>query len=967
LASNAVYSIASDSRGFLWFATAEGLSRFDGYGFANQTESTGLPHGSIRQVLIGRHGNYWLATDDGLVRFRPALPQSSPDRMIVTHPGGRPESSHISALLEDRVGTLWCGTEDGLYAIDDTASPAPQLAEIHIGPAGAAANHLQVRGLTEDVEGAVWIAVADGTLYRRSPDRHVERYPPTDALPGAEIICLHADRKGRIWVGRVNGLYRSTHAQHTGANGFESLSVTNGLPRIRAFQIFESREGDMWAGTIAFLAQFPSDGGPVHVWTKDNGLPSRGARSLGQDRDGNLWLGTDELGVYKLSAGILTYSTGDGIVMDSVLSVDETRRGQLYITGTTGLEASFRVGFPSGVGFQSIAPRVPKGITRFGARPGRRILQDRAGEWWLATSQGLIRYPLVESPSQLAQTSPKAVYTTRDGLPSDIVIALHEDRAGNIWVGTESTKLVYWSRSEQRFNGIATDGVTRNACAFGEDDSGHVWIGDEAGQLWRVRDGRASLVAGFGRKLWIRGVMFDHAGRLWVATSARGLFRFDRPMDPAPRFRQYGYSDGLSSHMLRGLAEDRSGAIYIATLDGVDRLDPDLTHVRRFSSEDGIAPGSVFAAYRDNSGVMWFATFHGLTRLDPQHNRASDPPPVWITGMSIAGRHAAVSEAGESNIRGVEVQPGQEHIQIDFVGLNYSPGNVLHYQYRLGDDAWSTPIGERAVHYASLAPGQYRFAVRAVDSDGNASQAPATLEFRVAPRLWRRAWFQGMILAIAIGGALLLHRARVAKLLEIERVRMRIATDLHDDIGSSLSQIAVLSEVARRRGSGGKADEPVDRIGVLSRELLDSIGDIVWAIQPHKDHLSDLKQRMRRFAVDVLSLRDVEIHWSANGSGRNPELNSELRRQVYLIFKESINNIARHSLATEAHIDLQIVKRQLALEVSDNGCGIESQNDHNGNGLESMKLRARRLGGELEVRSAKGQGTTVILRAPLPM
>jgi signal transduction histidine kinase len=205
----------------------------------------------------------------------------------------------------------------------------------------------------------------------------------------------------------------------------------------------------------------------------------------------------------------------------------------------------------------------------------------------------------------------------------------------------------------------------------------------------------------------------------------------------------------------------------------------------------------------------------------------------------------------------------------------------------------------------------------------------------------------------------------VARLLEIERVRMRIATDLHDDIGSSLSQIAILSEVAHQRAAGGKAGEPVDRIGALSRELLDSISDIVWAIQPHKDHLSDLKQRMRRFAADVLSLRNVEMHWSASDSGHDLELNAELRRQVYLIFKECINNIARHSRATEAHINLQIVKRQLALEVRDNGCGIECSDGHYGNGLESMKLRASRLGGELQVHSAKGQGTTVVLRAPL--
>ena len=210
----------------------------------------------------------------------------------------------------------------------------------------------------------------------------------------------------------------------------------------------------------------------------------------------------------------------------------------------------------------------------------------------------------------------------------------------------------------------------------------------------------------------------------------------------------------------------------------------------------------------------------------------------------------------------MEVRPGEEHIQFDFAGLSYAPGDVLRYQYRFGDDAWSAPIDSRSVHYGAIAPGAYRFAVRAVNSDGDASLAPATVEFQVIAALWRRAWFQAMLLAVAIAGALATYRVRAARLLEIERVRTRIATDLHDDMGSSLSQIAILSEVAHRRAAGSKSGEPMERIGTFSRELLDSISDIVWAIQPHKDHLSDLKQRMRRFAADLLSTRNVEMHWS---------------------------------------------------------------------------------------------------------
>jgi ligand-binding sensor domain-containing protein/signal transduction histidine kinase len=967
LANNAVLNIASDSRGFLWFATAEGLSRFDGVGFANQTEATGLPHRMVRQVLIGRNGNYWLATPRGLVRFRPEIGQANVDRMVVLRPNGKPEAAQIFALLEDHNGTLWCGTGAGLYAIYDTASQTPSLIEVPIGLPGVAWGDSDVSALAEDAEGGVWIGTTDGSLYRRLPDGRVERYPSADKSPQSVVMHLFSDRKGRIWVGRGDALYRSNPAPHPGANGFELLSGQKGGPPLgRVFDILETREGDVWAAIYRCVAQFPVDGTRVRIWDKENGLPSRGVGSLSQDRDGNLWMGTGDQGAFKLAAGgILTYSTSDGIGMDGVVSVAETLRGELFVAGRLESEG-FRVATRSGDGFHSIAPRVPKRVHYFGWRAARVLLQDNAGEWWLATSQGLCRYPRLESPSQLAQTMPKAIYTKADGLPGDVVVRLYEDRHGNIWIGSETAVFVYWSRSEQRFVKIAAEGTPGFASAFGEDNFGNVWIGDEQGQLWRARDGRASLVRGLARTTF-RGFLLDHAGRLWVATVGQGLLRFDQPAAADPHYQRYGYADGLSSVEVYSVAEDRNGFIYLGTGGGVDRLDPNVTRIRHYTPADGIAQGQVVSAYRDRTGALWFGTFHGLTRLVPDDNSARDPPQVWITGLSIGGRRAAVSEAGESSIRRVEVPPNQEHIQFDYVGLSYAPGNVLRYQYRLGDEAWSAPIESRTIHYGALAPGQYRFAVRALNSDGEVSPVPATVEFSVIPGLWRRAWFQGILVALAIGGTFWVQGMRAARLLAIERVRTRIATDLHDDIGTSLSQIAILSEVAYQRAGPGKSGEPIERIGTLSRELLDSISDIVWTIQPHKDHLSDLKQRMRRFAADLLSAQNIGMQWSVSAPGRDFELNTELRQQVYLIFKESVKNIAQHSQATEARIDLRIVDRQLILDVTDNGRGMENGDHPEGNGLKSMKLRAARLGGNLQVRSAPGEGTTVLLRTPLPV
>ena len=386
--------------------------------------------------------------------------------------------------------------------------------------------------------------------------------------------------------------------------------------------------------------------------------------------------------------------------------------------------------------------------------------------------------------------------------------------------------------------------------------------------------------------------------------------------------------------------------------------------LRRYTTADGLANNAVYSIASDSRGFLWFGTGEGLSRFDgfgfANQTRGTGLPHRLVRQVLI-GRHGnywLATPASYGSGPDPTHNSGSTATQTDF------PASMCKASRKTAT-ARSTSEPE-----AELTGW-----IRIWRTSGTIPPPMASLQERGMPRiatapappLWQRAWFQGILIATAMAAAFWVHRARVAKLLAIERVRIRIATDLHDDIGSSLSQIAILSEVAHQRSAGSKAGEPIERIGALSRELLDYIGDIVWAIQPHKDHLSDLKQRMRRFAADVLSARNVEMHWSVSDSGRDLELDTELRRQVYLIFKESINNIARHSQATEAHIALRVVDRQLALEISDNGCGLESGGHHDGNGLESMKLRAARLGGELGVNSSVGQGTTVLLRAPLPM
>jgi signal transduction histidine kinase len=249
---------------------------------------------------------------------------------------------------------------------------------------------------------------------------------------------------------------------------------------------------------------------------------------------------------------------------------------------------------------------------------------------------------------------------------------------------------------------------------------------------------------------------------------------------------------------------------------------------------------------------------------------------------------------------------------------------------------------------------------------GATSATPASVSFRILPPVWQRWWFVAAPLALVVGLAVLFYRYRVAQLVAIERVRTRIAIDLHDDIGASLSQIAILSELAR-----GEADTrletatTLDRIATISRELVESIGDIVWGINPKRDRVGDLLQRMRHFASDTFTGKNVDFTFRAPDAGRDLPLAADVRREVLLIFKEAVNNIARHANCHHAEIEVRIERDRLVLEVADDGQGLSSPGGReDGHGLGSMRERATRLNGCLDIATSPGHGTRIVLRVP---
>ena len=1022
LAHNSVTRIVKDSRGFLWFCTADGLSRFDGYAFANFGTDQGLPHSYVNDLLETRAGEYWVATGGGLVLFDP---KGKPDRHVVyenANPAPAPMftvvvpddddrlARTINVLLEGRDGTIWAGTSKGLYRVD-RANGRRTLRPVDVHIPTEFPEQGVIADLLEDKGGSLWIAAPSG-LYRRWPDGSAARYTMRDGLPNEYLHDLLEDHEGRLWAGTRLGGFFQFSADETRRAPIVDLEFNYhyryqyGLPTSWVAQLFETSDRRFWVATAKGLVEFfpaADEQGRFRVYAEGAGLSENHLTALTEDLAGNVWLGTSSSGAMKLTrGGFSTY--GKQIGIETVSHVFEDSTGSLCFRGnvlpdarTSVLEAaklnplSFEqatfqalLGCFDGRRFDWFKPAA---VTDFGWVGEQVELRARNGEWWVGTGEGLYRFPPVERFAELEAARPRSVYTTNSGLAAPQVFRLFEDSQGNVWVSTISSSINGLARWEPRSGTIRDVSkspglpsfIGDRPRSFAEDRAHNVWIGFNHALARYADGGFTSFTARDGLPPGtINDIHVDQSGRLWLASARGGLVRVDDAGADRPTFVSYTTTQGLSSNNTEVITEDLNGRLYVGGGHGLDRIDPASGRVKHFTTADGLLPGVFKAAFLDRSGVLWFGMSSGLARLTPSPEKPSAAPPVLITGLRVAGVPRLVSALGERETSLPDLAPHQNQLQIDFVGLAFGPGEVLRYQYRLeGADAdWSAADAQRTVTYASLPAGRYTFVVRAVNSDGLISARPASFAFTILRPFWLRWWFLTVAALAASLAIRALYRSRVARLLEMANMRTRIATDLHDDIGANLTRIALLSEVARQKeereatseGSlpeTGSEDGPLGSIARIARESVSAMSDIVWAINPARDSLLDLTRRMRQHADEIFTLRGIALRFSAPGAHDELRLGVDVRRDLLLIFKEAVNNSARHSECSRVAIDLRVEGSRLVLTILDNGGGFDPTVASEGQGLMSMRRRAQRLKGTLEIGSRAGIGTTVVLTMPM--
>ena len=1130
LAHDNINKIVADSRGFLWFCTSEGLSRFDGYQFKNYTQEQGLPHRSINDFLETSDGTYLIATSGGLAVFNPTgkayrwniieekLEQNvdAPPIFKTYYPPDIFQNNLakiVTGLAEDGRGNIYAGTTQALFRFEltdtDREFKRVEYPEWSTRP-------VTINYMLTDARKNIWIA-ASHAVYWLSGNGDILKMNEKGGN------AIFEDRAGQIWIDsggndigiRVYSYEKDNSAPvlirtYTRQDGLIVNGFSNALAQTRDGRIFAESSGKL----LEFLPR-----------AKENELKFRllenEVANAATDKSGNVWFSVPGKGAAKYTPDSFTvYDERDGIPKSLIRSIIGRRPGELVFT--TGKNQLVR--FADGR-FEVVEPFGFKGrhwIDTFLDFP------SKDGEWWIPSNNGLLRYPKVAKFADLARTRPKKIYTTADGLFNDTTYNLFEDSRGDVWFGTADAdnSLLRWEKATEKiYRYTFEDGIPKSSgvVSYGEDAAGNVWIGFFYGQLARYKDGRFRMFKpedGFPRG-GVSDMLSDKAGRLWLATSSRGLFRVDNPDSETPFFANLSTAHGLSSNQMLCLTEDLAGRIYAGTGGGINRIEPDSGRIKIFNQEDGLPGNIIYQCDRTLDGTLWFSSSNSLIRFAPQADSFSKPPPIFIAGLSVNGSARPVSELGETEIKNLELAPDEKQIQISFFAVSLGTGETLRYQYKLEGEDWSPPAEQRNISF-NLSAGDYIFMVQAVNSDGVVSESPARISFRILPPVWQRWWFLTLSFLL-VGGAIFgldryrvaktrqvqralveskesenrfrtladtasdviltidedstiifvnqaiekvfgytadelmgrkltmlmpermrgghdaglnrflktkrkninwsgvalpglhksgeeiplevsfgeferdgklyftgiardvserrraeeaLQKAREEKFRELERVRARIATDLHDDIGSSLTQIAVLTEVARGQASFLQAENlstPLERIKTVSKELVAVMSDVVWAINPQKDFLHDLVQRMRRFASDVFTTRGIKFEFVAPEIDGSLQLGANIRREVFAIFKESVNNAVKYSECTAARAEFRIEDSRLILEISDNGQGFDTamvlsdrfKPEMGGNGLINMRRRAEELGGTCEIRSETGRGTTINLVVPL--
>jgi two-component sensor histidine kinase len=428
---------------------------------------------------------------------------------------------------------------------------------------------------------------------------------------------------------------------------------------------------------------------------------------------------------------------------------------------------------------------------------------------------------------------------------------------------------------------------------------------------------------------------------------------------------------------MMSIREDRSGNLWIGTNNGLLKFNIKDKKFTKYTVEDGLCSGEFQAnavCSDTKNGLIYFGTANGVVSFNPVHIVSNSyVPPVVITDIKILDQSlASIPDTSLVNIYRREkkllLKYDQNFFSFEFAALNYNNSKANKYAYILEgvDRQWHQAGTQNFAGYTDIRPGHYTFKVKASNNDGVWNDQPVIVGVVISPPWWNTWWFYTLCFLAACAIIYVIYRIRIEQVLKVYRLRSSIAKDLHDDVGSALSSIALLSNISEKAKTKAslKPEEIFSRIGDTSKRMIDLMDDIVWSVNPDNDRFSNMLVRMREYAAEMLESKNIDFSFHIANDIDELRIPMQMRKDYFLIFKEAINNLAKCSDCTHANISIEKVNKNIITTIADNGKGFDAQIINSGNGLKNMQQRALAIKAKLHIETGPGKGTSITLIMP---
>ncbi len=957
LPHNVVNAVVRDKRGFLWIATVGGLARFDGRQFVDyKVPQEYMQNGytdNIRAMCMENEHTLLLITDaDRLVRLH--------DGKFELHPADAMLRGHILRdLAVDSSGAVWIGTNTSTLLRWDEKS----LQTFNAG------SGLPARGgrycVVTDSDNRTWVGVDDFLGWYESGRMH--RY---EGDHGHAIIIAPA-RSGGIWISAREHLAKIEGGQ---------LKVV--LPRDKWLapgmgirEIFEAGDGALWIATrrdfVFRLAKGIMERVPLHI---------ERVRSITDDIDSNVWMGTYGGGLVRATLRHhVLLNAESGLPTNVSIAVCEDEHGAIWCANQAGGLVRVKDGRINTVSLdKQQAPYISN------------VCPDRKGRIW-ACSPGALLWTTAAGETDPLTGETRWVFR-RSEIPMRTVQTMFCAANGDLWLSWDYGRLGVMHDGKMREYGKAEGFPGERVAGIIERKDGTIWFGTEPGRLFRLDKNSDAFVEeklpDSARAPRLFSLFADSADRLWLGTT-NGLLLWR-----GKQSRLFTRADGLSDRLINQIIEDEHERLWISSRRGIFYVSikqlleianaPEgsapkatATLYGRDESLDGISgiSGGQPMAWKSRDDRIWFATYRGVVGFDtPEVGESRKTVPVYIDGIRTNDSAMETIKPGAP----ARIAPNSAPIEFHFTALNFSTPQRTRVRRMLEgvDTGWIDVGNERSVTYPRLPPGRYVFRVQADDADsGVMNQSEASVDIIVAAAWWQTAWAAlGTIILFAVVVALIVRRVsnrilrRRLRRLQRERAldheRARIARDLHDELGGSMTKIGFVADKLQRRNADPSQTALLGRLVGLSTSLVEDLHKIIWTVNPQNDCWQNLAAYIARYAQRHLA--DTGVMCTVDGVESIPSrpLTPEVQHHLLALTKEALNNILKHSQADRVRIVLSATTERFHMSISDNGRGFDTTLSNPGNGLENMRARMSEIDGHISITSRPGEGAKIEIDAP---